>query len=49
MEEFFTAAIIAIGIPYGIMFLVLIGNVIGPSIGKHRERGSKTESPASKN
>jgi len=47
MENFFTAAMIAIGIPYGIMFLVLMWNVIGPATGKGRGRGVKQENPAS--
>lgn len=47
MEDFFKAAIFTIGIPYGIMCLVLIWNVISPAIGKRRVRGSKPETPAS--
>ena len=30
MENFFTAALTVIAIPYGLMFLVLLWNMIGP-------------------
>lgn len=39
MESFFAAALAAIIIPYGLMFLVLLWNEIGPAIRARLERG----------
>ncbi len=47
MENFFAAAAVVIAIPYGLMFLVLIWNVIGPALSKHRGRGANEKHPAS--
>lgn len=41
MENFFAAAAFIIAIPYGLIFLVLIWNIICPALGKRRKRNAK--------
>ena len=46
MENFYTAAVVVIVIPYGLMFLGLVWNVIGPAMGKRRPREADRKTPA---
>ena len=43
MEDFFVAALVIITLPYGLIFLALLWNEIGPPIRTRRARGAVTE------
>ena len=48
-EKFFSVALAVIIIPYGLMFLMLLWNVIGPVIRARLMRGAEGEDITSRN